>query len=316
MNSKRQSANPRARVRGVLPGAQSDLAQSLLREQVEVDGEPFRVVAIAEDDPEVLVLRNASRMVTRVHVSALEIPERLVSYTNNPSEATTVRAARRLPYATTIYSPSSPSAHATQVSPVGHLLGTTPDGTEVRLVKKGAFHVLMAGEDVVAASRHLPSIKEAASELINAGYRANRSYSDEPDRDVWNQWRDLVNMTERELKAFRASAEGHQAGMSRAAARRINNKTGRESSSMLVKMIPTGGSFRRAVDSWKPEYWSWARRQISFIKRHRAQVEINDEALYDESGAPTRRLLGFLIWGHDPDRYDFGKTTPLLDAIR
>ena len=118
------------------------------------------------------------------------------------------------------------------------------------------------------------------------------------DYDVWLAWRTLVNMNAAELRRFMDSELGKQAGLSASEARRQGIKSGRESARWILKMQPIGRSWSSAFNNWTPTMWQWARRQNSFIQRMRG----NRGPLRDEHGAPTRKLLSLLIWGHDPER--------------
>lgn len=125
-----------------------------------------------------------------------------------------------------------------------------------------------------------------------------RTFNDEPDEEVWAKWRSLVNMTRSELIRFMGSADGRVAGLSAADAKRMNIKPGRESALWLLRMMPHGTSFKRAVDNWTPAMWQWARRQNSFNSRMRH----GRGSLYTKDGSRSRRHLSLLIWGHNPEK--------------
>lgn len=122
--------------------------------------------------------------------------------------------------------------------------------------------------------------------------------SEQPDCEVWRRWRQLVNMTPTELERFMRSDEGRQAGLSKSQAEKQGIKSGRTSAEWLLKMIPTGTSFGKAVSEWTPAMWQWCRRQVSFNSRMRG----NKGALYDKQGRKTRKHLSLLIWGHNPEK--------------
>lgn len=119
----------------------------------------------------------------------------------------------------------------------------------------------------------------------------------DPSFRIWTKWRRLVNMSPAELRRFMGSPDGKVAGLSRAQASAQGIRSGRDSAKALLEMIPTGSTFTKAVKSWSPGQWAWARRQVSFNSRMRA----GSGPLYRD-GEPTRRLLSLLIWGHDPER--------------
>ena len=121
-----------------------------------------------------------------------------------------------------------------------------------------------------------------------------------PDEQVWKTWRSLINMTASELKAFYDSEEGADAGMKKSDADKAGIDSGRESARMLMKMIPTGGSFEKAQQNWTPSMWFWARKQNSFNSRMRGARKRMVGNPFERDGKMTRWLKSLLIWGHDP----------------
>lgn len=114
---------------------------------------------------------------------------------------------------------------------------------------------------------------------------------------MWEEWRQLVNMTPRELESFLRSDEGKEAGLSRGQAKSLGIKSGQESARWILKMIPLGRrSYAAAERNWSPTMWTWARRQNAFIRRMRG----NAGPLLDKDGFATRKLTSLLLWGHDP----------------
>lgn len=47
--------------------------------------------------------------------------------------------------------------------------------------------------------------------------------------------------------------------------------------------------------------YPWRKRRQEFIARHMAQVNKNNEPLWDSSGNPTNRHLGLIAWAYTPD---------------
>lgn len=124
-----------------------------------------------------------------------------------------------------------------------------------------------------------------------------KSHSTTPDPDVWEDWRELVNVTPSELRRFLSSEEGKQAGLSRGQAQSLGIKSGQESARWILKMIPLGrSSYGAAERNWSPTMWSWARRQNAFIRR----MSGNKGPLLDKDGYATRKLTSLVLWGHDP----------------
>jgi hypothetical protein len=112
------------------------------------------------------------------------------------------------------------------------------------------------------------------------------------DRETYQKWKSLVNMSKSELKRFYDSDEGKEAGLSSGEAKSLGIDSGRESARWIMKMKDT------PVSEWSPTMWKWAKKQISFISRMRG----NKGKLYDENGKKTRKHTSLLIWGHNPEK--------------
>lgn len=115
-------------------------------------------------------------------------------------------------------------------------------------------------------------------------------------KEIYTEWKSLVNMPLNELKDFYNSKEGKEAGLSSKEANDLGIDYGRESARWIMKMkkIP--------YNEWSNKSWEWAKKQISFIKRMKG-VKGN---LYDKEGNKTRKHLSLLIWGHNPEKYNNG----------
>ena len=114
--------------------------------------------------------------------------------------------------------------------------------------------------------------------------------------DIYNKWKNLVNMTAAELKSFMDSNDGKKAGLTKQQADKLGINYGRESAKWIIKMKQT------PVSEWTDKMWYWAKRQISFNSR----MIGNKGELFDENGNKTRKHLSLLIWGHDPQKYGNG----------
>jgi hypothetical protein len=112
------------------------------------------------------------------------------------------------------------------------------------------------------------------------------------DKETYQKWKSLVNMSKTELKEFYDSEEGKEAGLSAGQAKSLGIDSGRESARWIMKMKDT------PVSEWSPTMWKWAKKQISFISRMRG----NKGKLYDEKGNKTRKHTSLLIWGHNPEK--------------
>lgn len=119
------------------------------------------------------------------------------------------------------------------------------------------------------------------------------------DESTWKKWNQLVNMTPKELKSF-YDGDGKDAGMKQADANKAGIDSGKESARMLLKMIPTGGTFTKASENWTPDMWKWCKKQISFISRMKGMRSRINGNPFEKDGEMTRWLKSLLIWGHDP----------------
>ncbi len=121
----------------------------------------------------------------------------------------------------------------------------------------------------------------------------------ENQKEVYDEWKSLVNMSSSELKSFLKTEDGKEAGLSKSEASQLGIGSGQESASWILKMkeVP--------YTQWSNEMWSWAKRQISFIKR----MSGNKGDLYDDKGNKTRKHTSLLIWGHNPEKFNGGGIT-------
>ena len=169
----------------------------------------------------------------------------------------------------------------------------------------------------------------------------------------FEDWVLLINMKNKELKAFLDSPLGKQAGLSKQQAKDWNNiKSGRVSGRRILKMraklgltgpkdyIKSGPRiiedyYEKALDSWtgpsddplKGETdWDWCKRQVRFVKRTSAfpynpNAEERKGPLVRKQktqSKPSRRLLSLWVWGHDPWRWarknGFERMSPCPDV--
>lgn len=131
----------------------------------------------------------------------------------------------------------------------------------------------------------------AYGELNTNKYAKGGNISLQEREELYEKWKDKVNMTASELRSFYNSKEGKEAGLSKAEADKLGIKSGRESARWILKMKET------PIHQWTPEMIDWASRQISFISRMsgvRGKLYKNDK--------PTRKLTALKIWGHNPEK--------------
>ena len=126
--------------------------------------------------------------------------------------------------------------------------------------------------------------------LVN--YKAIYESLEPKQKEQYNKWKTLVNMSASELEKFMNSEEGKVAGLSKEEASKQGIKSGRESAKWIIKMKST------KVEDWTPEMWSWCNRQISFVSRMKG----NKGPLFDDKKRKTRKHLSLLIWGHNPSK--------------
>lgn len=116
---------------------------------------------------------------------------------------------------------------------------------------------------------------------------------------LYKNWKTLINLPSAKLKSFMDSEDGKEAGLSKKEAGDMDISRGRDSARAILRMRENGGSLRSALKNWTSNDWEWAKKQVSFVSRMRA----NKGKHYDEKGNRTRLLTSLLIWGHDPKKY-------------
>lgn len=119
------------------------------------------------------------------------------------------------------------------------------------------------------------------------------------DRELYQIWKQYVNMTPTQLEQYLKSYWGKQAGIDRKTARQMSRsdtplKRGRDSARAIIRMKKKG------VKNWTKTDWEWARRQVSFIARTLGQRNAYFKRNKYGDLIPTRTLLNLMIWGHNP----------------
>jgi GNAT superfamily N-acetyltransferase len=118
----------------------------------------------------------------------------------------------------------------------------------------------------------------------------------EDQKEIYQKWKDNVNMSKSELQKFYDSEDGKKAGLSKSEASKQGIDYGRESARWIFKMKDT------PVSEWTDSMWRWAKKQNSFISR----MSGVKGRLYNEKGEKTRKHLSLLIWGHNPEKKSKG----------
>lgn len=127
--------------------------------------------------------------------------------------------------------------------------------------------------------------------------------SGKPSWEKWAKWRELINMSAGEIQRFLDSEEGKDAGLSRSQAKKEGGiNTGRDSARALIRMIPNGTSFSKALENWTPLDWYWAGRQNSFNSRMLGMKPTKGDPYREKNGEMTRWYKSMLIWGHNPKK--------------
>ena len=183
--------------------------------------------------------------------------------------------------------------------------------------------------------RTLRGLQAQASPEMKAMLRSNPKEG--PDLfSHFERWAKLVNMKNKELKAFLDSPLGKVAGLSPQEAKEQGIFSGRVSGRRILKMRAKIGLdgpkdyikgpvhamvvFQKAKRKWtgpSKDYmngttdWDWCMRQVRFNTRHGAFPY--NKAAEDKKGPlikkqktqnqVSRRLLGLWVWGHDPWRW-------------
>ena len=165
----------------------------------------------------------------------------------------------------------------------------------------------------------------------------------------FEEWVHLINMKNKELKAFLDSPLGKKAGLSKEEADAQGIKSGRVSGRRILKMRAKLGLtgpkdyikigpriienyYEKALKEWTGPSddpldgetdWDWCKRQVRFVKRHGAFPYNADQKgpLVREQKTQnqvSRRLLGLWVWGHDPWRWarkhDISRMPPCPDV--
>ena len=114
----------------------------------------------------------------------------------------------------------------------------------------------------------------------------------EEQKQLYKDWKKLVNMSPSELKKFLDSDEGKVAGLSKEEASKLNISRGRDSAKAILRMK------EKSVNSWNETDWEWSQKQVNFIKR----MSGNPGKLFDDKGRKTRKYLSLLVWENDPKK--------------
>ena len=104
--------------------------------------------------------------------------------------------------------------------------------------------------------------------------------------DIWDEWKDLVNMTKSELEKFLKTDESKEVGQKSGG----GDSTGHQSCRRNVKLLDTNNCDRNDDDYAHPG------KVVGYIKRHKAQGGPDEDM---EHSAWRYSLMN---WGHDPKK--------------
>ncbi|MBT93203.1 MAG: hypothetical protein CMA60_00045 [Euryarchaeota archaeon] len=160
-----------------------------------------------------------------------------------------------------------------------------------------------------------------------------------PTLEEFREWVDLVNMKNKELKAFMDSDWFAVSGLTPGEAKKQGIKSGQDSFRAIIRMrkklglrgpkdyIKSGPKITKrfyelALEEWTgPDAdvpvdddltdWGWMKRQLRFNKRasafpyNRAQEKRKGPLIKKQKtqNQPSRKLLSLWVWGHDPWRW-------------
>lgn len=129
---------------------------------------------------------------------------------------------------------------------------------------------------------------------MHEGVRSVRLPLDKVER--YEKWRRVMNMSPTDIRSFHRT---HEATTSVSVGGFRAFALGGKSSRRLLAMKS------KRPEDWTEDEWNWSGRQINTIRRllHMAGP------LFQESGAPTEKLLLLRSWGHNPLRH-----TPIDEA--
>lgn len=172
--------------------------------------------------------------------------------------------------------------------------------TKLKLAKGGELICRSCGNSWLSESKVTTCVSCGSdnSKYYKTGGKTP-TYSLPEKEQIYEQWKDLVNMSKSEIEKFYNSDEGKVAGLTKEKATELGIDNGRTSARWIMKMkgIP--------FINWTDEMWRWAKKQINFIKRMKG----NKGSLYDNTGKKTRKHTSLLIWGHNPEKFKTGGQT-------
>lgn len=145
---------------------------------------------------------------------------------------------------------------------------------------------------------------ELPKELLNESLILEKEESNKK-KELWEDWKELVNMSVSELENYLNSEDGKTSGMDKKDADKLGINNGRASAKAIIKMKPRGNSFKDAEEKWTSREWEWAKDQVSFIKRMRGMKKRMNPPYFYRNDKLTEWVKSLLIWGHKPSGFKF-----------
>ena len=101
--------------------------------------------------------------------------------------------------------------------------------------------------------------------------------------EIWDEWKDLVNMAPKELEDWLETEESKKVGDSE-----DGESTGHASGRKIVEILRTN------KDDLSDGQWEHMGKVVAYIKRHTAQGGPNEDAGHSDW------RYSLMNWGHDP----------------
>ncbi len=108
--------------------------------------------------------------------------------------------------------------------------------------------------------------------------------SGKPHDEIWDEWRDLVNMAPKELEEFLETDESKSVGDSAG----DGESTGHASGRRIVEIKRTN------KDDLSNDQWDHMAKVVGYIKRHKSQGGPEDDVEH------SNWRYSLMNWGHDP----------------
>ena len=106
--------------------------------------------------------------------------------------------------------------------------------------------------------------------------------------EIWDEWRDLVNMTPSQLEDWLETDESKSVGQKSGGGESTGHKSGK-------RIVEIKNKKKADLDD---DDWSHMGKVVGYIKRHRAQGGPDEDMEHSDW------RYSLMNWGHDPQDYD------------